>query len=88
VESPFFHTRTLRRPIKNLLYLDWKKTDIRHLVLWGKRSCLRSRHLVLWLLGILTGQQRFQWYDTSYAEGKMLSPLSVLLEVGCIAGFV
>jgi hypothetical protein len=25
----------------------------------GKRSCLRSRHLVLWSLGTLTGQQRF-----------------------------
>jgi hypothetical protein len=36
-----------------------KKTDFWHLVLSGKMSCLRSRHLVLWSLGTLTGQQRF-----------------------------
>ena len=24
-----------------------------------KKACLRSRHLVLWSLGTLTGQQRF-----------------------------
>jgi len=37
-----------------------KRTDIWHLVLLGeKMSCLRSRHLVLWSLGTLTGQQRF-----------------------------
>jgi hypothetical protein len=36
-----------------------KRTDIWHLVLLGKMSCLRSRHLVLWSLGTLTGQHRF-----------------------------
>jgi len=36
-----------------------KRTDFWHLVLLGKISCLRSRHLVLWSLGTLTGQQRF-----------------------------
>jgi hypothetical protein len=36
-----------------------KRTDFWHLVLLGKMSCLRSRHLVLWSLGTLTGQQRF-----------------------------
>ena len=25
----------------------------------GEKSCLRSRHLVLWSLGTLTGQQKF-----------------------------
>jgi hypothetical protein len=29
------------------------------LFFWGKMSCLRSHHLVLWSLGTLTGQQRF-----------------------------
>jgi hypothetical protein len=39
---------------------DWgKRTDFWHLILLGKMSCLRSRHLVLWSLGTLTGQQRF-----------------------------
>jgi hypothetical protein len=36
-----------------------KRTDIWHLVLLGKMSCLRSRHLVLWSLRTLTGQQIF-----------------------------
>jgi len=36
-----------------------ERTDLWHLVLLGKKSCLRSRHLVLWSLGTLTGQQRF-----------------------------
>ena len=34
----------------------------------GKRSCLRSRHLVLWSLGTLTGQQRF--YGTGLVTQK------------------
>jgi len=38
--------------------LDYgKRTDIWHLVLLGES--LRSRHLVLWSLGTLTGHQRF-----------------------------
>jgi hypothetical protein len=41
------------------LLIYGKRTDIWHLVLLEKRSCLRSRHLVLWSLGTLTGQQRF-----------------------------
>ena len=36
-----------------------KRTDFWHPVLLEKISCLRSRHLVLWSLGTLTGQQRF-----------------------------
>jgi len=36
-----------------------KRTDFWRLVLLGKISCLSSRHLVLWSLGTLTGQQRF-----------------------------
>jgi len=36
-----------------------KRTDIWHLVLRGKKSCLRSRHLLLWSLETLTSQQRF-----------------------------
>jgi hypothetical protein len=45
--------------LKNNLLNYGKRTDFWHLVLLGKRSCLRSRHLVLWSLGTLTGQQRF-----------------------------
>jgi hypothetical protein len=36
-----------------------KRTYIWHLVLRGERSCLRSRHPVLWLLVTLIGQQFF-----------------------------
>jgi len=36
-----------------------KKTDIWHHVLWGERSCLRSRHPILWLLVTLIGQHFF-----------------------------
>jgi hypothetical protein len=45
--------------LKSILDCGKKKTDFWHLVLSGKMSCLRSRHLVLWSLGTLTGQQRF-----------------------------
>jgi hypothetical protein len=34
---------------------DYKK-NIWHLIFLGKKSCLRSRHLVLWSLETLTGQ--------------------------------
>jgi hypothetical protein len=45
-----------------------KRTDIWHLVLLGKISSSRSRHLVLWSLGTLTGQQRF--YGTRLVTQK------------------
>jgi len=41
-----------------IILMDGKRIDIWHLILWGKRSSSRSHHLVLWLLGTLTGQQR------------------------------
>jgi hypothetical protein len=44
--------------LKIILYYG-KRTDFWHLVLLGKKSCLRSRHLVLWSLGTLTSHQRF-----------------------------
>jgi hypothetical protein len=53
----FYHTRTSRRLIIKIFYE--KRIDIWHLVLWKKISSLRSRHLVLWSLETLTGQQRF-----------------------------
>ena len=57
VESPFCRTRH-RGDLK--IILDYgKRIVFWHLVLLEKRSCLRSRRLVLWLLGTLTGQQRF-----------------------------
>jgi hypothetical protein len=37
----------------------WKEQISGILFFDGERSCLRSRHLVLWSLGTLTGQQRF-----------------------------
>jgi hypothetical protein len=40
------------------IYL-WKEQISGILFFDGEWSCLRSRHLVLWSLGTLTGQQRF-----------------------------
>jgi hypothetical protein len=45
--------------LKIILLNCGKRTDFWHLVLLGEKSCLRSRHLVLWSLETLTGQQRF-----------------------------
>jgi len=45
--------------LKNNLMIYGKRTDFWHLVLLEKNSCLKSRHLVLWSLETLTGQQRF-----------------------------
>ena len=47
---------------------EGKRTDFWYLVLLGKRSYLRSRHLVLWSLGTLTGQQRS--YGTGLVEAR------------------
>jgi hypothetical protein len=52
--------------------LDWKKN--RYLASCSLGEKWRSRHLVLWSLGTLTGQQRFYGTGTGYAKGKMLSP--------------
>jgi hypothetical protein len=45
--------------LKNNLSIVEKEQISGILFFYGKRSCLRSRHLVLWSLGTLTGQQRF-----------------------------
>jgi len=45
--------------LKIILLNCGKRTNFWHLVLLGEKSCLRSRHLVLWSLETLTGQQRF-----------------------------
>jgi hypothetical protein len=45
----------------------------------------RSRHLVLWLLGTLTGQQKFYSTGLVTRNGSYYHPLSVLPEVDCIA---
>jgi hypothetical protein len=58
------------------------------LFFYGEWSCLRSRHLVLWLLGTLTGQQRFYGAGLVTQKGRYYHPLNVLPEAGCIAGFV
>jgi hypothetical protein len=60
--------------------LSLERTDFWHPILW-----LRSRHLVLWLLGTLTGQQRF--YNTRL-KGRYYHPLSVLPKAGCIVDFI
>jgi hypothetical protein len=65
-----------------------KITDIWHLVLRGKKSCLRSRHLILWSLETLTSQQRFYGMKLVTQNEKYYHPLSVLPEVGCIVSFV
>ena len=51
-------------------------------------SCLRSRHLVLWSLGILTGQQIFYGTRLVTQKGRYYHLLSILSEVDCIAVFV
>ena len=51
-------------------------------------SSLRSRHLVLWSLETLTGQQRFYVTELVTRKGRYYHPLGVLLETGCIVGFV
>jgi len=50
-------------------------------------SCSRSRHLILWLLGTLTGQQRFYGMRLVTRKGRHYHPLSVLPEANCIAVF-
>ena len=40
-------------------YISWKEWISGILFFVGERYCLRIHHLVLWLLGTLTGQQRF-----------------------------
>jgi len=54
----------------------------------GDILCLRSRHLVLWSLGTLTGQQRFYGTGLVTQKGRYYHPLNVLPEAGCIAGFI
>jgi len=66
VESSFCHMRTSWRPIKKII-LE-KIINIWNLALWGKFSNLRSRHLVLWSLETLIGQQRF--YGTRLVTWK------------------
>ena len=67
-------------------FSSMKRTDFWHLVLWGWGSCLRNRHLILWSLGTLTGQQRFYGTGLVTRKGRYYHPLSVLPEAGCIAG--
>jgi hypothetical protein len=54
----------------------------------GEWFVLRSHHLVLWLLGTLTGQQRFYGTRLVTQKGRYYHPLNVLPEADCIAGFV
>jgi ABC-type iron transport system FetAB permease component len=58
------------------------------LFFYGKKSCSRSRQLVLWSLGTLTGQQRFYGTGLVTQKERWYHPLSVLPKAGCIAGFV
>jgi hypothetical protein len=51
-------------------------------------SCLRSRHLVLWSLGTLTGQHRFYGSRLVTQKGRYYHPLNVLSKTNCIAVFV
>ena len=53
----------------------------------GEWSCLKSRHLVLWLLWTLTDQQRFYGTRLVTQKRRYYHPLSVVPEVGCIADF-
>jgi hypothetical protein len=80
------HTRH-RGGLKNLLDF-WKERISGILFFNGDILCLRSRHLVLWSLGTLTGQQRFYGTRLVTQKGRHYHPLSVLPKAGCIADFV
>jgi hypothetical protein len=51
-----------KKQISGILFLD------------GKMSCLMSRHLVLWSLGTLTGQQRFYGTELVVARECINTP--------------
>jgi hypothetical protein len=54
----------------------WKKNSfLASCSFRGKRSCLRSRYLVLWSLGTLTWSTDILWCGIGYVKGKILSPL-------------
>jgi len=76
-----------RGALKNLLSL-WKEWISGILFFDGEWFVLRSRHLVLWLLGTLTGQQRFYGTGLVTQKRRYYHSLNVLSEAGCIAGFV
>ena len=60
VENP--HSATVAPDIAAVLknyIISWKERISGILFFNGDILCLRSRHLVLWSLGTLTGQQRF-----------------------------
>jgi hypothetical protein len=59
-EITFNHECRTRHRGGTQITLEYRKrTDFWHRVLLGENVLLRSRHLVLWSLGTLTGQQRF-----------------------------
>lgn len=49
---------------------------------------LKSRYLILWSLGILSGQQRFHSMGLLMRKERYYHPLSILPEIDCIIGFV
>ena len=76
-----------RSGLKNLLNL-WKERISGILFFNEDILCLRSRHLVLWSPGTLTGQQRFYGTRLVTQKGRHYHPLSVLPKASCIANFV
>jgi len=73
--------------LKNYLLFE-KNEFLASYSLMGNDLCLRSRHLVLWSLGTLTGQQRLYGTRLVTQKGRYYHPLSVLPKAGCIADFV
>jgi hypothetical protein len=62
--------------LKILIILIYgKRTDFWHLVLLGKMSCLRSRHLIFMVTRNPNWSTEILWYETGYVKGKILSPL-------------
>jgi len=80
----YCHTRH-RGGLKN--NISWKEWISSILFFDGEWSCLRSRYLVLWSLGTLTGQQRFYGTRLVAQKGRYYQLLSVTPKTGCIADF-
>jgi hypothetical protein len=55
--------------------MEKKKEQISDILFFGRKgSSLRSRHLVLWSLGTLTGQQRFFGTDWLREREDIITP--------------
>jgi hypothetical protein len=71
-----------------LKFLQGNNIFLASYFLMGNGLVLRSRHLVLWSLETLTGQQRSYGSGLVTQKRRYYHPLNVLPEADCIANFV